>query len=331
MPKEDKTNTQHHYLPKMYLRFFADNDKIAIWDRNKGFIRLGNVQKIARVKGFYTFKDKKGNKSDELEELLADIEGQTKTIISNINSLFPHPISGDTKQILSQYLAFQHLRTPENRKQLEQSYDMIIKMHVRANLHSKEAAIKSLEDAGINVNDNTLKQISEFMDNPHSFVIVPSKEEIIGLQLNNFKPLTAALLNRDWNIITFDEPCLITSDSPILMMPDKSKRGWKFRGVGFKTAKEIWFPLTSTRLLILTLPRFTGPKTLNGSPDLAQEANELQLNSSHLEAYGLPNLLKPYENKGLGYRPLTEISSGFDNKFFEQYNKPPQNPRPHNR
>jgi hypothetical protein len=335
MPKKpttqtkDQTSARHHYLPKMYLEGFTEGGRISTWDRASGGVRTNTPNNVANVRGFYTFTDKSGNKSDELEKLFAEIEGYVKNIILNLNSLFPPAITGDTKLALAQYVVLQHLRTPAHRKQMEQSADMIMKMQMRPNLQSRDQIVKQLERIGQEPTEQAIKQLEDFYKDPHSLEVVPSKESVIKLQLNQLPVLTQILMHRVWNIVTFEQPLLITSDDPILLKPDEDQPYWWMRGTGFANAKEIWFPLSSTRMLVLSRQDYKAPRIIRGTAAMSRQANEIQLDSSYMEAFGPPSIIQQYKGKPLGARPLGGVDAGFDNEFFDQYNKPPDKPRPH--
>ena len=331
--QNNQTNAQQHLLPRMYLEGFAESGKhkrLSVWERASGKVRGGSPRTVAKAGGFFTYTDKDGNMSDELEKLFEVVETGVKPIIYNINSLFPPPITGQYKDDLAQYVAFQHMRTAVKRKEMEQSADMLVKLQTRAMLQSREQISKALESVGHEPSEEAITQVEEVVKNPHKYEIVPSKEMILNAQLKQLPAIAEVLLRRDWHIVTFDEPTLITSDNPVLLKPDDTQPYYWLRGVGLGTAQEIWFPLTSTRLLVLSHPDYTGPRILKGTPQLAQRANEVQLASSYMEAYGLPAIMKHYDGKPLGARPLSEVDSGFDQEFFAHYNKPPDRPRPIN-
>ena len=326
--QKDQTGARHHYLPKMYLKGFTEKGRISVWQRASGEVRASTPNNVANVRGFYTFTGKDGKKSDEIEKLLADMEGYVKTVIANVNSLFPPAITGNYKFALAQYIAFQHVRTPAHRKELEQSADMIMKMQVRPNLQSREQIVKQLERIGREPTEEAIKQLEDVYNDPHSVEVVPSKESVMKLQLGQLPLLTQILMHRVWHIVTFEQPSLVTSDSPVLLMPDQDQPYHWMRGTGFANAKEIWFPLSSTRMLVLARQDYKKPRFIRGNLAMAQEANEIQLASSYMEAFGPPSIILPYEGKPLGARPLGGVEAGFDKEFFERYNKPPDRPRP---
>lgn len=326
--KKDQTAARHHYLPKMYLEGFTEKNQISVWQRADGNVRTSTPNNVANVRGFYTFTDKDGNKSDEIEKLMADMEGYVKNVIANVNSLFSPAMTGDYRFALAQYIAFQHVRTPVHRKEMEQSADMIMKIQVRPNLQSRERIINQLQRVGQEPTEEAIKQLEEVYNDPHSIEVVPSKESVMKMQLGQLPLLTRILMHRVWHIVTFEQPSLITSDCPVLLKPDDDQPYHWLRGTGFATAKEIWFPLSSTRLLVLARQDYTKPRIIRGFAAIAQQANEIQLALSYLEAYGSPSLLQQYEGKPLGARPLGGVDAGFDKEFFAHYNEPPNKPRP---
>jgi hypothetical protein len=327
--QKDQTGARHHYLPKMYLDGFTENGRISVWQRDTGEVRTNAPNNVANIKGFYTFTGKDGKKSDEIEKLMADMEGYVKNVIANVNSLFPPALTGEYQFALAQYIAFQHVRTPAHRRDMEQMADMLAKIQTRPNLQSRDQIIEQLKRVGKEPTEEAIKQLEEFYSDPHSIEVVPTKEATMKVQLGQLPVLTQILMHRVWNLVTFDNPSLITSDCPVLLIPDQDQPYHWMRGTGFATAKEIWFPLSSTRLLVLSRQNYKNPRIIRGNPVMAQEANEMQLAASYMEAFGPPSIMKQYEGKPLGERPLGETDAGFDKEFFDHYNKPPMRKRPH--
>ena len=324
----DQTNANHHVIPKFYLEGFTENGKVSVWGREDGRFYTAFPSNIAKEKGFYTLTLQNGDKNDELEKIFSDIEGRTKTIIQNINSLFPPAMDGDLKVTLASYIALQYVRTPEYRRRAELTGDQFAKLDILTRYKTKKQVVEALKRQGKEPTDERVKSILEFSDNPHAYEIVPDKNSMIKIAIEMLPEIIPTFLNRPWRIVTFSKPSLITSDTPVLLIPDYETPG--IGATGLATAKEIWFPLSSTRMLVMGRMGMTLKNGVSdGNDHYAKEANEAQIRSSYIEAYGPPSLLKPFENTGLGNRALMQISSGFDEEFFDHYNKPPDRLRPH--
>ena len=130
---------------------------------------------------------------------------------------------------------------------------------------------------------------------------------------------------RQWTVVSFNRPRLITSDSPIVLLPRKDRSP-----VGLATAPEYWFPLDSRHLLILSEPlcpyAFLPNTVINysaiednyfGRAGLYDMANSLQLQNCCIEAYGKKDLLKKYEGFSLPTRKpfVTGRSTKLDNYY----------------
>lgn len=103
--------TNHHYLPRSYLAFFSEDDRIATVDRVTGVQRIGDPTNTAREKNFYTIVDAEGNGRDDLEDAFSELEGRAKTVIANMNCGFRLMPRYNQRDDLAEFIALQALRT----------------------------------------------------------------------------------------------------------------------------------------------------------------------------------------------------------------------------
>ena len=75
---------RHHYLPRMYLKGFASNGLLAVYDRSKGDVRLQAAHNTALARHLYTLEDDEGHKRFDLEELLSGIESKMAVSIPRL-------------------------------------------------------------------------------------------------------------------------------------------------------------------------------------------------------------------------------------------------------
>lgn len=309
--QKSQVNARHHYIPKMYLEGFTEEGKISVWSRKDGRVWSTVPSQAANIKGFYTFRDQEGHESDELEKLLAQVEYTTSIILSHVKTLFPPTFTGERKSDFALYLAFQYLRTPEQRKRAETMADIAAKMSTMAEINNR--------------GDNS-KEAQDFLADPHSVTFVEGKENILKRQLKSLPLIHEVLLNKRWDVFMFEDKSLITSDSPILLKPHPDMPS--FYGVGLANAHEIWFPLSSSRLLVMSRQDYRSEGVWQGNKEKADRVNRILIEHSYTEAFGPKSLINQYQGTGLGNRPTFEVDAGFMQEFFDPYNTGPENPRP---
>jgi hypothetical protein len=328
-----KANTQHHFLPQMYLKGFAEGGKVDVINRVDGTVRTGQgVDTVARVRGLYSFQNEDGTLNGLLEdEIEKNVETPTKNILDGINTLFPGIPYGTNREVLAQFVALQHLRTPEKLRNSELTFEFMAKLMLRGQTISDEMTAAALERIGVEPTPETIKDIRE-MAASDNYEISPGKNILLNQMLDLLPRIMFLLLKAySWNILAFPEPSLITGDHPVVLIPDTSVPHSVYNhGVGFWNAKEIIFPLSSTRLLVLKNGYFP-EKVKWASSRQANMANNAIMNSSYLEAYSPPSLTGTYAGHPLGARPVMEVSGGLDPELLKQFNRPPERTHPHRR
>jgi hypothetical protein len=67
---------RHHYLPESYMRRFALNDRLWVYDRARDRIRRDSPHNVAVESEFYTQWSELGTKDRLTEERLADLDSE---------------------------------------------------------------------------------------------------------------------------------------------------------------------------------------------------------------------------------------------------------------
>ena len=299
-PPNDKTTSAHHTVPKFYLKGFKDDEgHITVWNRNTGSLRKKALRYTSVTRGYYTVLDKNKSESDMVEDFYSHIESAAKPVFEKMTCVFSQTpaYNSEERTSLSIYLASQFFRTKQVRRKSQLLYDYIFKLQELVSLSNKKEPL-------------TQKQIN-FLSNPHIMGELKQPQDIyIKHELEMAHESIPLFYNRQWTIVEFNKPRLITSDTPIVLVP----RG-NHCPVGLATAPEFWFPIDNRHLLILGEPlrpyAFSRNRTINysniesnflGIASLYDMANSLQLQNCCVEAYGEKELLKKYENFSLPAR-----------------------------
>ena len=308
--ESSKTNSLHHYIPRFYLRSFGINERISVWEKQSDQIRMNqNPARVAASRGFYTFQNSDGMKSGGLEEMLANLEGRTQSAIRGIDR-FEAEIPSESKEVLADFIAVQHVRTPKQRKIVENNADLLEKILAERTTPQKN----------------------------HEFGTTPSKEVLLATAFGSAPAIYGVLMERPWFLVNFNTPCLVTSDNPIIKIPYPD--ALPNEGVGLKTCREIWFPLTARKLIIMkevsTAQKGDNIHILNENDlknykSIIKTHNHHQIIGCYMEAYGLKQILEKYRIQGLKIHPGIIINYGLDAEIETGYNSSPENPRPRTR
>jgi len=257
-------STRHHTVPAFILRRFADDGRrLDIWRWSAGQIKPGAVSDLA-IKSFYTMLNANGRLDGRIEELLGQVEQAAAPDIDWLLSpLRGRKISQDKRANLCSLIAFQLLRGPRKRKEIELQGDYYWKI-------TNEQALTPAE----------LRDITA----------VPHPNEHLQIMMKAAQPLAAAMASRPLTVIWLDQPLLVISDEPVLIDIDNHVRHipqceltavqraqrqeddivhvWPTRPAGVEIADAIAMPVRPDALIAL------GPKGHDGLLAIRYEGDE---------------------------------------------------------
>lgn len=256
-----------HYVPRRYLRHFADREHFFVYDKEKKERRPGNVDDYACERFFYDvdfealkkefFESNPDFEYDpEMEELLKEIDEQhiehwfaenvetwlfdpIDKIISfytmcnhqNINNVLV--IDDSIRVFLSIYLALQIIRTKEFRENVIELYERLPMLLMKKMVKTKEEK-EALDTFELKVKNKNHKKLihAQFLMN-----------------MDYVTDFAEKLSKKIW-MIGYNQtgiPFLI-SDNPIVRYGHKGAHGFNSKGI------EILFPLNRNLILILKDP-----------------------------------------------------------------------------
>ncbi|EYC52953.1 hypothetical protein AZ34_14630 [Hylemonella gracilis str. Niagara R] len=137
--------TQQHYLSKFYLKGFAQNRRVAVYDRTTGIVDSLAPRNVAALEHFYTFIDESDRQRFELEALFGLIESRAGTALNS--AVCNSPLSFEDREYLALFAAMHSIRTPaalaESRSVREKAEHAALKLLVS----SEAAAYKLLKES----------------------------------------------------------------------------------------------------------------------------------------------------------------------------------------
>lgn len=316
----DKTDSAHHTVPKFYLKGFrSESGQLTKWDRATGKVKRASVKFASTAKGYYTILDKNKEETDVVENLYMKVEDGAKPIFEKMMCVFPYipEYNSEDRMIISQYLAMQTTRTKAFRRRSQLICDNICKQIAMLKLAHKKTPLSDIE--------------FKYLQNPHQFgEICQSQDSLSVHELDFADEIQPFFYYRPWIIVVFDEPSLITSDTPVFILPNDDIRGYPNNGLAI--SREYWFPLDSKHLLILGDPLCAYPfkRDIVLCPDgtdatntllrqCCKASNDMQITNCHMEAYGQMSLLRKYDGKPLPKNAPFYV--GGNNSFNSYYNE----------
>ena len=208
---------RHHYLPKFYLEGFCNEEGgLYIFDRKIKEIRCQKPLNTALQKDYYTFIDKDGEKNLKIEEMLSQIEGDTKPIIEKLNN--KEKINNKEKEILSLFIGFLSTRTPSFQDMVDSSMKQLNEIIIDRTFPDKEKTIHQLEKIKTQKNENwDSEKLAEFIVSKRWNLEI-KREASLDMMIKQ-APKTAELFY-DMNWIFIHAPAgssFMTSDNPIIL------------------------------------------------------------------------------------------------------------------
>jgi Protein of unknown function (DUF4238) len=249
---------RHHTVPAFCLRRFAgSHERLLVRDRPTGrLLPPITVSKLA-VTDFYTVVREDGTPDGRMEQLLGKVEGEAAQLLKLLLSPCrrPEPLTEAERFALCQFLAFQMVRGPRKRREMELQADYAARLQ-----------------AGDALTGQDLPEITA----------VPHPNEHIRLIGRLSYAIFRTLVPRPVQIVRIGVPLFVTCDEPVLAdngnhvqhLPEHSRtreklrlrrerankadtthqqriHAWPARPAGVQVADAIAMPLTPSALLVL--------------------------------------------------------------------------------
>lgn len=216
----------HHTVPRFYLNGFASDV------RQLGVARLGSKKRFrlstsdaSVIRDFYNIPSHAA--PNAVEDLLSDIEGDAAAVFRKVLDDRLWPLSPDERAILATFLALQKTRTPSHRRMIEEI---------------REITTRALKSMGRD--DIVLPAELDDMD---------AKTVHIQAMLN-IEEHALYFFGRRWQLVRFSRKRLLTSDTPVGLLPYPD--GPPDAGLGVGSAWIILYPMSPTVGLMMVAPDY---------------------------------------------------------------------------
>lgn len=182
--------SRHHTVPRFYLERFAAAGRLWVRDRVTGEGRTEAVTRTGVIRDFYTFINVEGEKDGRLERILAEVEGAAKEVFDRLLSPLhrPRPLEENESMHVALFIAFQLLRTPRHRREIELMGDYVIRTQ-----HRHVPGISQVR-------------------------AVPEPNLHLELMTKTVYRLSDVFYGRPTTLVTIDQPLFITGDEPVILV-----------------------------------------------------------------------------------------------------------------
>ena len=273
------TAKRHHTVPQFYLQGFARDDQIGTV-RLPGDLRfLQAVRKAASETHFYSIEGHPEG-PDVIEKSLGVIEGVAASVFEEIKS-GSWPLGAESRMTLAFFVALQSLRGPEQRRNLEYISAQMARMEIG---YGGRESVKGWVEkkTGRLINDQQAQEVWEQATRPEGPPIKVHAAVHIRHMAEMAQQILPYFAGRPWTLIRFNRRSLITSDTPVGLVPHQDAERWS--GVGYMTAWGITYPLTRKLGLLMSDPTpliglIPVEKTFTGAAD------GIDLGSTQLEKF----------------------------------------------
>ncbi|MBK9170034.1 MAG: DUF4238 domain-containing protein [Bryobacterales bacterium] len=219
-----KLSRRHHYLPQMYLRGFADeSERVWVFDRKEDKFLHQGILNTAVKKDFYTVVGPDGQKSDHVEQMLANmVEDPMRRIIERLDKQ-NLTWEGEDRAILALFVALLRTRNPafdRDQNEFTEQFHRWCAKAMNSSVEAVEETLRKYEQAvGEDMTDVSAQEVFQ-MIRDDQYEITNPRQNNIKIMLSLALDVAQALFRLNWDILATPKGCtFITCDNPFTVVP----------------------------------------------------------------------------------------------------------------
>ncbi len=243
---------RHHFLPEFYLKGFARENLIWLFDREKKQYRCQTPHNTALIGQYYVFENEKGEKDYSVEKYLSAVEGKAKSAIQKLEAR--DTILPEERFNLAHFIALLMVRSPKFDRVVNEVADAAAKHIVKHAVPTVEAAGELVRQHGEKTGAKEITPESMFkFIHDEKFKMVTNRNFVISAMLDQAQKATLDVAMMDWMVVHADKSsAFITTDEPIgFIVPDEFRRsGEPVLGLGSQKITK-FIPLSQSVALLL--------------------------------------------------------------------------------
>lgn len=243
---------QQHYVSRFYLKGFAEDQRLAVYDRTDGAVCSLSPKKAAALEHFYTFIDDSDRQRFELEALFGIVESRAGSVLKSAVSKLP--LSGEEREYLALFVAMHAIRTPAALAECRSVHEKAERARLKLTVPNEEAAYKLVKESKpADTSEAELRRLAkkmlEMVSGDHFRINIPD-EMARATSLKTWSTVAETLFERDWTIVhALGGAQYITSDSPVVLTPFSDTKDLPL-GYGSLHA-HVLFPLSRNAALVM--------------------------------------------------------------------------------
>jgi len=256
---------RHHITPKFFLRRFADaRDRVTVIHRDDHTEFTADVINAVVERKFYDSPLPGSDDPYWVEKAFSQVEGEAKQALDRIDSgAFP-PLGRD-REVLRTFVALGLIRGYRFRRVVQPAYEgwKTLPLPTREEMSANARLLLGVEPS----TDELDAMICDVQRAKELDESLPSGAAS-GLIALIAGAVAEHLARRTWHLLTFEEPVLVTGDSPVALNNDMLSRS---QPIGID-CDEILMPIDPRRVLFLLKISQDGTSR-RGPPELAGRVN----------------------------------------------------------
>jgi hypothetical protein len=239
-----KLSRRHHYLPQMYLRGFVDEAKqVWVFDRKDNKFLHQGVVNTAVKRDFYTIIGPDGQKTDAVEQMLANIvEAPMKRIIERLDRK-NLTWEGEDRAVLALFVALLRTRNPAFDRDQDEFTEQLHRWWAKATHSTVEETEESLRKyeskTGEDMTDVSAQEIFD-MIRDDQYDIKNPRQNNIKMMLSLALEIAQVVFQLNWEVLSAPKGMsFLTCDNPFTVVPppffDDSIQGYGILTPGAST------------------------------------------------------------------------------------------------
>jgi hypothetical protein len=291
---------RHHTVPKFYLNGFANHGGRIGLVRLPGDVRTVQPTKDASVINNFYNVDTATGRPDAVETVISEqIEGPAARVFEKIRNRDDWPLDARDREALAALVAFQHMRGPDSRRRLGQISTAIAQVATSTD-SGRDNLMADARARGVEISDAQANEMWEFFAQPDGPSVATISEAHIRMMIDTLADVMPYYIGRQWTLVRFRRKYLLTSDTPVSLLPHPSAH--PNAGLGLATAAAIILPVSrdtglimdeSTNLIdekaipLIATGRFD--RSIEGTTNLATMFNQASITNARQAVYHHPD------------------------------------------